>query len=58
VLEITFLNNIFLKEKRPNYLILVRGITLFDTGNYENMLECAEFVSLIDQKKEFKISDI
>jgi glucose-1-phosphate thymidylyltransferase len=57
-LEITSLNNIYLKEKRLNYSILGRGITWFDMGTYENMFECAEFVRLIDQKQGFKISDI
>ena len=57
-LEITSLNNIYLKEKRLNYSILGRGITWFDMGTYENMFKCAEFVRLIDQKQGFKISDI
>jgi len=57
-LEITSLNNIYLKEKRLNYSILGRGITWFDMGTYENMFECAEFVRLIDHKQGFKISDI
>ena len=57
-LEITSLNNIYLKEKRLNYSILGKGITWFDMGTYENMFECAEFVRLIDQKQGFKISDI
>lgn len=57
-LEITSLNNIYLKEKKLNYSILGRGITWFDMGTYENMFECAEFVRLIDLKQGFKISDI
>jgi glucose-1-phosphate thymidylyltransferase len=57
-LEITSLNNIYLKEKRLNYSILGRGITWFDMGTYENMFECAEFVRLIEQRQGFKISDI
>ena len=57
-LEITSLNNIYLKEKRLSHYILGRGITWFDMGTYENMFECAEFVRLIDQKQGFKISDI
>jgi glucose-1-phosphate thymidylyltransferase len=57
-LEITSLNNIYLKEKRLNYSILGRGITWFDMGTYENMFQCAEFVRLIDRKQAFKISDI
>jgi glucose-1-phosphate thymidylyltransferase len=57
-LEITSLNNIYLKEKRLNHSILGRGITWFDMGTYENMFECAEFVRLINQKKGFEISDI
>jgi glucose-1-phosphate thymidylyltransferase len=57
-LEITSLNNVYLKEKRLDHSILRRGITWFDMGTYENMFECAEFVRLIDQKQGFKISDI
>jgi glucose-1-phosphate thymidylyltransferase len=57
-LEITSLNNVYLKKKRLDHLILGRGITWFDMGTYENMFECAEFVRLIDQKQGFKISDI
>ena len=57
-LEITSLNNIYLKEKRLDHSILGKGITWFDMGTYENMFECAEFVRLIDQKQGFRISDI
>ena len=57
-LEITSINNIYLKKKRLNYSILGRGITWFDMGTYENMFECAEFVKLIYQKQGYKISDI
>lgn len=57
-LEITSLNNLYLKEKRLDHSILGRGITWFDMGTYENMFKCAEFVRLIDQKQGFKISDI
>jgi len=57
-LEITSINNIYLKEKRLTHSILAKGTTWFDMGTYENMFECAEFVRLINQRQGFKISDI
>ena len=53
-LEITDLNNIYLKKNKLNYKILENGFAWLDTGTHESLYEAASFVQTIDIDKVFK----
>lgn len=55
-LEITSLNEIYLKEKRLNGVILGRGFAWLDTGTMDSLVEAAEFVQMIEKRQGVKIS--
>lgn len=55
-LEITALNNIYLKNKTLSVEILGRGTAWLDTGTPTSLLQAAEFVHVIDQRQGMKIS--
>ncbi|MCX7734227.1 MAG: glucose-1-phosphate thymidylyltransferase RfbA [bacterium] len=49
-LEITSLNEEYLKEKKLKVEILGRGFAWFDAGTYDSFLEAGEFVATIEKK--------
>ena len=55
-LEITSLNNMYLKEKKLNGLILGRGFAWLDTGTMDSLVEAADFVQMIEKRQGVKIS--
>ena len=55
-LEITELNNIYLREKRLQTQIMGRGFAWLDTGTMENLLEAGEFVHMIQKRQSIIIS--
>ncbi len=55
-LEITSLNDIYLKESNLNVELLGRGFTWFDTGTMDSLLEASEFVHMIEKRQNVKIS--
>lgn len=55
-LEITDLNNLYLKNERLRCVILGRGFAWLDTGTYSSLLDAASFVSTIEKRQGFKIS--
>ena len=57
-LEITTLNNIYLKEKQLNVQLLGRGMTWFDTGTPSGLLKATQFVESIQTGQGFYISCI
>ncbi|MBJ6934559.1 glucose-1-phosphate thymidylyltransferase, partial [Vibrio cholerae] len=46
-LEITCLNDMYLKRKLLNVELLGRGYAWLDTGTHESLLEAAQFVETI-----------
>lgn len=54
--EITDLNNMYLKEKKLKVEIFKRGITWFDTGNFDSMLNSSMFISALEKRQGFKIA--
>lgn len=55
-LEITSLNDIYLKEDKLKGIILGRGFAWLDTGTMDSLVEAANFVKMIEERQGVKIS--
>ncbi len=55
-LEITTLNDMYLRDGKLNAEILGRGFAWLDTGTMDSLLEAAEFVSMVEKRQGVKIS--
>lgn len=54
-LEITDLNQIYLKKNKLNVLLMSRGMTWFDTGNFESIFNASSFVKAIQERQGLRI---
>ena len=54
-LEITDINQIYLKEGKLNLCLLSRGMTWFDTGNFESIYNACSFVKAIQERQGLRI---
>lgn len=57
-LEITTLNNIYLKNKVLNVITFGRGFTWLDTGTHESLADATAFVKMIEEHQGLKVSCI
>ncbi len=55
-LEITTLNDMYLKRGKLNVEILGRGFAWMDTGTMDSLLDAAEFIRMVEQRQGMKIS--
>lgn len=55
-LEITDLNNIYVRQRRLNVERMGRGYAWLDTGTPDSLLEAAEFVRTLEKRQGFKIA--
>ncbi len=55
-LEITDLNNLYLKQNNLNVNILGRGFAWLDTGTFQTLNEASNFVKMIEDRQGIKIS--
>lgn len=55
-LEITTLNDLYLKDKSLKGQILGRGFAWIDTGTVDSLMDAASFVQMVEQRQGVKIS--
>lgn len=55
-LEITDINNYYLRNKQLNVEILGRGIAWLDTGSPQNLIEAGQFISTIQRRQGLLVS--
>ncbi|OUL43489.1 glucose-1-phosphate thymidylyltransferase [Prochlorococcus sp. HOT_208_60] len=54
-LEITDINNLYLKEKKLRGKIMGRGMTWLDTGTYESLSEASSYIRTIENRQGLKV---
>ena len=57
-LEITSLNEMYLKEDRLKVQLLGRGYAWLDTGSHEDLLEASTFIETIERRQGLKVACI
>jgi glucose-1-phosphate thymidylyltransferase len=57
-LEITTLNQMYLKEERLRVKTMGRGYAWLDTGTHESLLEASQFIQTIENRQSLKVACI
>lgn len=54
-LEITSLNNLYLKQKRLHVTTLGRGYSWLDTGTHESLIEASDYIKMLEEHQGLKV---
>ncbi|MCB0380304.1 MAG: glucose-1-phosphate thymidylyltransferase RfbA [Flavobacteriales bacterium] len=57
-IEITSLNNEYLKKGELNVRVMNRGMSWFDTGTYDSLIDASNYVRVIEERQGLKIGCI
>jgi glucose-1-phosphate thymidylyltransferase len=55
-LEITDLNNLYLKQGRLNVCVLGRGMAWLDTGTHDSLLQASQFIETVENRQGLKVA--
>ena len=54
-LEITTLNNVYLKQKRLHVTTLGRGYSWLDTGTHESLIDAGSYIKMLEEHQGLKV---
>ena len=54
-LEITSLNNVYLRQKRLHVTTLGRGYSWLDTGTHESLIDAGEYIKVLEEHQGLKV---
>jgi glucose-1-phosphate thymidylyltransferase len=57
-LEITEVNDVYLRQGRLGVTVLERGTAWLDTGTFDSMMDAAQFVQVVEARQGYKIGCI
>ena len=57
-IEITSINEMYLKENRLKVELMGRGYAWLDTGTHDNLLEASQFIATIEKRQGLKVACI
>jgi glucose-1-phosphate thymidylyltransferase len=57
-LEITEVNNVYLKEGKLKVAVMNRGTAWLDTGTFDSLMQASTFVQVIEQRQGLKVGCI